>query len=111
MLFSAILVAANEALLEIARLVGAHEEERALTTDWIKRGRRGLAASWNPDLGLCLDHDLRTGKSLRVRTVAGFVPPDSGKAESRTGRRPHRHARLIRAPRISLATLARAAEH
>jgi glucosylglycerate hydrolase len=73
-LISAILVAANEALLEIARLVGAHEEERALIADWINRGRRGLAASWNPDLGLCLDHDLRIGKSLRVRAVAGFAP-------------------------------------
>ena len=79
MLFSAILVAANEALLEIASLVGAQEEDRALITDWIDRGRRGLAASWDPELGLCLDHDLRAGRPLRVRTVAGFAPLIAGR--------------------------------
>jgi AcrR family transcriptional regulator len=78
-LFSAILVAANEALLEIASLVGAQEEDRALITDWIDRGRRGLAASWDPEVGLCLDHDLRAGRPLRVRTVAGFAPLIAGR--------------------------------
>jgi glucosylglycerate hydrolase len=50
-----------------------------LITDWIKRGRRGLATSWDPELGLWLDHDLRTGKPLRVRTVAGFAPLIAGR--------------------------------
>jgi len=77
-LFSAILVAANEALLEIARVVGAPEEERALIEAWIGRGRGGLEEQWDPDLGLCLDYDVRTGKPLRVRTIAGFAPLISG---------------------------------
>src|SRR5215218_6445384 len=67
-LFSAILVAANEALLTIAGLVGAQAEDRTLIADWIKRGRRGLGRCRNPELGLCLDHDLRAGRALRVHT-------------------------------------------
>jgi glycogen debranching enzyme len=78
-LFSAILVAANEALLEIAGLVGAQAEDRTLICGWIKRGRRGLEKCRDPELGLCLDHDLKTGKSLRVSTVAGFAPLIAGR--------------------------------
>jgi len=77
-LFSAILVAANEALLEIARVVGAAEEDLALIEAWIGRGRNGLEEHWDPDLKLCLDRDVRTGKPLRVRTIAGFAPLVAG---------------------------------
>jgi glucosylglycerate hydrolase len=73
-LFSAILVAANEALLEIAEVVGAAGEERDVIRGWIERGRRGLEEMWDADLKLCLDYDLRAGKPARVRTVAGFAP-------------------------------------
>src|SRR5919202_6346564 len=41
-LFSAILVAANEALLEIAAAVDAPDEERTLIEGWIERGRDSL---------------------------------------------------------------------
>ena len=77
-LFSAILVAANEALLEIADVVGAPPEERAQVEAWIERGREGLEEQWDPALGLCADRDVLTGESLRVRTVAGFAPLISG---------------------------------
>jgi hypothetical protein len=77
-LTSAILVAANEALMEIAGLAGAGEEDRALIADWITRGRRGLEECWDTELGLCLDYDLRAERSLRVRTVAGFAPLIAG---------------------------------
>jgi glucosylglycerate hydrolase len=77
-LFSAILVAANEALLEIARVVDAPEENRALIEAWISRGRGGLEDQWDPDLGLCLDRDVLTGESPRVRTIAGFAPLVAG---------------------------------
>ena len=77
-LFSAILVAANEALLEIAAVVSAPDEERELIGGWIERGRESLDERWDPNLGLCLDYDLRTGERARVRTVAGFAPLVAG---------------------------------
>jgi hypothetical protein len=84
-LFSAILVAANEALLEIAEVADAPYGERAEISAWIIRGRRGLEGSWSQDLELCLDHDLRRSAPLRARTVASFAPlvvGDSGRLES-----------------------------
>lgn len=81
-LSSAILVVANEALLDIAAVVGASDEDRELVAGWIERGRRGLDERWDPDLKLCLDYDLRAGKSLRVRTVAGFAPLIAGRQSS-----------------------------
>ncbi len=84
-LFSAILVAANEALLEIAEVADAPYGERAEISAWIKRGRRGLEGSWSQDLELCLDHDLRRSAPLRARTVTSFAPlvaGDSGRLES-----------------------------
>jgi glucosylglycerate hydrolase len=77
-LFSAILVAANEALLEISRLVGASHEDAELISGWISRGRHGLESRWDPELRLCLDYDLRAAKPLRSRTVAGFAPLVAG---------------------------------
>ena len=82
-LASAILVRANEALLEIAELVGAPEEDRAGIRTWIDRGRAGLAGCWDPNLKLCLDRDLRAGKPLRARTIAGFAPLISGTDKDR----------------------------
>jgi len=73
-LFSAILVAANEALLEISEVLEAPLEDRELIGSWIERGRAGLEEQWDPDLGLCLDQDVLAGEPLRVRTIAGFAP-------------------------------------
>src|ERR671921_671797 len=73
-LFSAILVAANEALLEISEVVEASDEDRALIEGWIQRGRAGLDEQWDPDLGLCLDRDVLADEPMRVRTIAGFSP-------------------------------------
>jgi glucosylglycerate hydrolase len=77
-LFSAILVAANEALSEIAAVVEAPGEERELIDGWIERGRKSLDERWDPDLKLCLDYDLRAEEPVRVRTVAGFAPLIAG---------------------------------
>jgi hypothetical protein len=77
-LFSAILVAANEALLEIARAVGVPDEEREIIAAWARRGREGLEARWDADLRLYLDYDVRAGRPVRSRTVAGFAPLISG---------------------------------
>ncbi len=73
-LFSAILVRANEALLEIAEVAGAADEEHATIRGWISRGRQGLEERWDPELKLCLDYDLRAKKPLPARTVGGFAP-------------------------------------
>jgi glucosylglycerate hydrolase len=77
-LFSAILVAANEALLEMAEVTGAPDGERTVISTWIERGRRGLEGCWSQDLELCLDHDLRWDEPLGARTVAGFAPLVAG---------------------------------
>jgi hypothetical protein len=81
-LASAILVRANEALLEISEIAGAPEEARARIRTWIDRGRRGLDQRWDPELALCLDYDLRAGEPLRASTIAGFAPLISGTEES-----------------------------
>jgi glucosylglycerate hydrolase len=77
-LASAILVRANEALLEISRVAGAPEGDRSTIRAWIERGRKGLQDRWNPDLGLCADYDLRAGEPLAARTIAGFAPLIAG---------------------------------
>jgi glucosylglycerate hydrolase len=77
-LFSAILIAANEALLEIAGVVEAPEEDLALIEGWIGRGRGALEKQFDEDLGLCLDYDLRADEPARVRTIAGFAPLIAG---------------------------------
>src|SRR5215204_180277 len=77
-LFSSILVAANEALLKIAEVVGADEGEREHVRSWIKRGREGLEKRWDEELKLCLDYDLRAEEPARVRTVGGFAPLIAG---------------------------------
>lgn len=72
--FSAISVAANEALLEIAILLGRNPDELEEIRGWIRRGKRGLESTWDPQLGICVDIDARTGRPLRTRTVAGLTP-------------------------------------
>jgi glucosylglycerate hydrolase len=77
-LASAILVRANEALLDVADVVGAPEEDRMMIRTWIERGRNGLDERCDQGLGLCLDYDLRAGESLAARTIAGFAPLIAG---------------------------------
>ena len=69
---SAVLAAANEALARVARSLGAPEVEELL--GYAERFRRGVLASVDPESGLALDTDLRTGERVRVRTLAGFAP-------------------------------------
>ncbi|MGH2560762.1 MAG: glucosylglycerate hydrolase [Thermomicrobiales bacterium] len=76
--FSAILIAANEALRDLAvalNLIDGHREE---IDAWITRGRRGLEARWDLSSGLCLDYDLRAGAAIPVRTFAVFAPLVAG---------------------------------
>jgi hypothetical protein len=81
-LASAILVAANEALLKIAEVVGATEEDREGIRAWTLRGREGLERCWHEDLSLYLDYDVLAGELLQARTVAGLAPLVAGGLES-----------------------------
>ncbi|MDQ4106311.1 MAG: glycogen debranching protein [Actinomycetota bacterium] len=77
-LASSILVAANEALLEIGHAVDAPEEDLARISGWISCGRSGLERCWDKDLDLYLDYDVLAGEPLKTRTVAGFAPIVAG---------------------------------
>lgn len=72
--FSAVLVAASAALLDLADVAGASDGDRAELTSWRDRGREGLARRFDAESGLCLDYDVRTGEQIRLRTFAGFAP-------------------------------------
>lgn len=72
--FSAILVAANTALLRIGEVVGATDESRGVIEEWIAVGRRGLGQRWDDRLRLCLDYDVRIAADIPVVTFAGLAP-------------------------------------
>lgn len=72
--FSAVLVAANAALLDLADVAGACDGDRGDLAGWLDRGRAGLARRFDAESGLCLDYDVRTGERIRLRTFAGFAP-------------------------------------
>jgi hypothetical protein len=72
--FSAVLVAANAALLDLADVAGAGDGDRAEVTGWLNRGRAGLARQFDAESGLCADYDVRAGEQIRLRTFAGFAP-------------------------------------
>lgn len=75
---SAMLVAANEALIRIAALAGGDFDDLTIIESWIDRGRRGLAEQWNPDEGLCCDRDVINNSSIKTRTIATFAPLVAG---------------------------------
>jgi hypothetical protein len=72
--FSAVLVAANAALLDLADVAGAGSDDREELIRWLERGRDGLARSIDPESGMCLDRDVRSGEQIRLRTFASFAP-------------------------------------
>ena len=93
-LFSA--VAANETLLEIAE--ASAPQRMALIEVWISRGRAGLDEQWDPELGLCVDHDLRRDAPLRA--LHGWASRRSWRAgRRRTGTTPAADALLDGLPR------------
>jgi hypothetical protein len=87
--FTAVLVAANAALLRIGEAIGATDESRGVITEWIAAGRRGLDQQWDHQLDLCLDFDLRNGSDIPVITFAGLAPLVPGEEN------PERRAALL----------------
>ena len=51
MFFSAILIAANAALLDLADVAGAGDDDREQLTRWPDRGRAGLASRFDTQAG------------------------------------------------------------
>jgi glucosylglycerate hydrolase len=83
---SAIFVAANDALAQIAELADAPANERAAIAEWSKRSAAGVRACWDHDLELALDFDLRAHRPIRCVTSAGLCPvlvPSLTRAEAR----------------------------
>ena len=81
--FSAVLVAANAALLDLADVAGASSAARAELTGWLDRGRAGLNSRFDAETGLCADYDVQAKEDIRLRTFASFAPlfartPDPG---------------------------------
>ena len=76
--FSAVLAAANTALLDLADVAGASAGDRAQLAGWLERGQAGLARRVDPGTGLCTDYDVRTGEDIRLRTFASFAPLFAG---------------------------------
>jgi hypothetical protein len=72
--FSSVLVAANTALLDLADVAGATAGDREELKSWLARGHDGLTRCFDPESGLCLDYDVRTGEQIRLRTFAAFAP-------------------------------------
>lgn len=77
-LFSAILVAANESLAALGRLAGATDNDLAQIDAWVTRGHAGLASTWSDNAQGALDMDLVSGERIDVRTMAAFAPLIAG---------------------------------
>jgi hypothetical protein len=71
---SAIFVAANDALAQLAELAGAPPSERAAIAEWSARSAKAVRARWDHELELALDLDERTGEPIRCVTSAGLCP-------------------------------------
>ena len=89
--FSAILVAANEALLRLAASAGASIEQIEIVESWVERGRRGLAEQWSEERVMCQDRDLVSMRDVGVRTIASFAPFIAGSLT------PERRASMVEA--------------
>ena len=73
--FSAVLVAANAALLDLADVAGASDGDRGAADPLARpRPRRGWRAASTPSPACALDYDVRAGEQIRLRTFAGFAP-------------------------------------
>jgi glucosylglycerate hydrolase len=71
---SAIFVAANDALAQIAILADASASERAAIAEWSRRSAEAVRGSWDHGLELALDFDLRAESPVRCVTSAGLCP-------------------------------------
>jgi hypothetical protein len=73
-LFSAIFVAANHALAELATRLQAPDSDHQQVRAWAARFSKGVRGQWDAGEQLALDLDMRTDQSIPVRTCAGLAP-------------------------------------
>lgn len=93
---SAIFVAANDALAQIAELARAPAGERAAIAEWSKRSAEAVRGCWDHGLELALDFDLLAERPIRCVTSAGLCPllvPSLTGAEARRQFRPRAYWR------------------
>ena len=76
-LFTAILAAADDALVDLALLAG-HPAAAAGHRSDAELSRRGLDACWDPVRCACLDRDLVADRWITADTIAGFAPLVAG---------------------------------
>lgn len=83
-LFNSILVRANEALAQIAAVLG---EDAERFESWAELTRSSLDSKlWSEELGLYLDYDVRAGAPVTARTWGGVAPLYSGVSAARASR-------------------------
>ena len=75
--FSAILALADDALADLATVVGRPSEARAHRAD-AAHTRTALDGCWDPGLERALDIDRVTGEPIESDTIAGFAPLVAG---------------------------------
>ncbi len=73
-LISALLAAADAALVHLAELVGAPDGDRAEIRSRAGRSRDAVQGCWDPRARLAPDLDVRTGRPIRVQTWTGLAP-------------------------------------
>lgn len=84
-LLNSILCRSNEALLEIAEILG---EDSGEIREWEAQTRRALDAKlWDDETGLYTSFDLRAGRSLPAGSVSGFIPLFAGVPDAARARR------------------------
>lgn len=81
--FNALLLFADEALGELAWLLG---EDPAEPKGWFQKGVLALEALWDEEAGLYRSLDLHTGERIPRDTSAGFLPLLLPLSSSRVGR-------------------------
>jgi alpha,alpha-trehalase len=70
---NAILLRSNQALLEIAQLLG-REEDVATITGWQRQTEAGLEELWDEEDGLYYALDLVDGRPIKARTTSSLIP-------------------------------------
>ncbi|MBI3740465.1 MAG: hypothetical protein HY257_01750 [Chloroflexi bacterium] len=85
MLLNSILYRANDALRQLAAMLGEPTEE---IEQWMQAGHKAFKEKlWNENDALYYDYDVRNARVIRENTIAAFMPLYAGVAEDEPARR------------------------